>query len=183
MSKLLKRALRTAVLPASLIVAGKFLSIITLVGTRSLEFSVNNDAPTFFSIQLVLSNHTDALMVNSVSNLVTLLLIAIPTFYMLVRRTLLVDIQNNPRTVVKLTKLNVLKWVTNQNNPLLDVLVWVMFLWIISAICISSAISLETYSWIGVVSGTFALLSAWGLLRTFEAETAKIYPKDNNGYL
>ncbi len=183
MSKLLKRALKIAIFPASLIVVGKFLTIILLVGTQSLNFSVNNDAPTFFSVQLVLSNHTDALRVNSISNLATLLLIALPTFYMLIRKTLLVDIQSNPRTVVKLTRLNVLKWVTNQKNPLLSILIWVVFLWIIAAICISSAISLETYSWIGVLASLLSLLSAWGLLRTFEAETAKIYPKDNNGYL
>ena len=183
MSKLLKRALKTAVLPASLLVAGKFLTILTIVTVWGFDMSVSNSAPSMFSVQFLIADSTNALFTNSIANLVTLLLIAIPTFYLLIRRTLLQDAQSNPRTVVKLTKFNVLKWVTKQETVLMPVLIWTVFLWIICGVTIANTVALQTYSWIGISAGVLEILSAWGLLRTFEVETDKIYPKSNNQYM
>lgn len=183
MSKLLKRALKLAITPASMMIAGKFLAILILVTINKLDFSITNNSSSFFSIQLFLENEKDTIFVNSISNLTSLLLIAVPTYYMLVRRTLLKDIQHNPRTVVKLTKLNILKWVTSQETAFMQVLIWTVFLWIISGITISSVVLLESYSWLGILAGILSIFSAWGLLRTFEIETDRIYPKDNNRYL
>lgn len=183
MSKLLKRALKLAVTPASLMIAGKFLAIIVLVTFNRLDFTIANNTSSFFSIQILLGNEKDTLFVNSISNLTALLLIAIPTYYMLIHRTLLKDAQQNPRTVVKLTKLNILKWVTSQHTAFMKVLIWTVFLWIISGITISSVVLLESYSWLGIVAGVLSIFSAWGLLRTFEVETDRIYPRDNNRYI
>jgi hypothetical protein len=183
MSKLLKRALRLAVTPASLMIVGKLLAIGALVTLYNLDFTVTNSSSSLFSIQLLFTNERDTLFVNSVSNLVSLALIALPTYYMLARRTLLKDVQSNPRTVVKLTKINILKWVTKQETTFMQILIWTVFLWVISGITISSSVLLQTYSWIAIAAGVLSVVSAWGLLRTFEIETDRIYPKDNSRYL
>lgn len=180
MSKLLRKALKSAILPASLLVTGKFISVFFLISYLGTSFFLTNDIVSIFSIQLFVEDPRIAIYVNSFSNLFTLLLIAIPTLYILIRLTLFKSAQENPRTIVKLTKLNILKWVTSQKSNLISMIVWTMFLWIISGIIISSSIAGQTFSWIGILAGVFSLLSTLGLLRTFESETAKIYPEEHN---
>lgn len=182
MSKLLKKALKSAVLPSALLVSGKFLSTFILISIFNESLSLTNNVESVFSIQLYLSDPIVAMKVNSISNLITLLLIAIPTMYFLLRATLLYDAQSNPRIVVKLTKLNILKWVTGQESSIIKVTIWTAFLWIISGICISSTIEQGTYSWIGVLAGVLSLIASFGILKTFEKETARIYPEDNGRY-
>ena len=183
MSKLLKKALKSAIFPASLLVAGKFLSVFLLISYLGMNFSVGNDNASFFTIQLYLNDPKATLFVNSISNLFSLLIIAIPSLYFLLQLTLFKNAQGDPRVVVKLTKLNLLKWVTSQESSLIKVTVWTVFLWIISGIVISSTISFSTYSWIGILAGILVTLSTWGLVRTFEMETAKIYPEEGDTYL
>lgn len=183
MSKLLRKALKSAILPASLLVTGKFISVFFLISYFGSSFFLTNDIASFFSVQLFVEDTRMALYVNSLSNLFTLLLIAIPTFYMLLRLTLFKSAQENPRIIVKLTKLNILKWVTSQKSNVITVIIWTIFLWIISGIIISSTVSLQTFSWIGVFAGVLSLLSAIGLLRTFESEIDRIYPEEKNNYL
>lgn len=183
MSKLLRQAIKSAILPASLLVTGKFLSVFILISYLGYDFFVDNQKSSLFTIQLYISDPTATLFINSISNLTSLLLIAIPTIYMLVQMTLLRNAQSDPRVVVKLTKLNILKWVTGQNNSLIKMVVWTIFLWLISGVVISSSISMETYGWIGILAGVLTLVSTWGLLRTFEIETDKIYPEEGSRYI
>ncbi len=182
MSKLLKRALKLSILPASLMVVGKFLSVFILIALYNLQFSIESSKVGIFSIQIFLQEQDQVLLVNSYSNLFTLLLVAIPTTYILARRIFLQNARENPRTIVKLTRLNILKWVTSDKTTLLKISVWIMFLWIISGVSISSAITANTYTWIGVLAGTLSILATWGLIRTFEMETDRIYPKDTKAY-
>lgn len=183
MSKLLKRALSSSIIPASLLVAGKFVSVFSLISILGQSFSLTNNKTNFFTIQLFLSDERTAMIVNSYSNLITLLLIAIPTIFMLLQISLFKNAQTNPRVVVKLTRLNILKWVTSSESSLVKVLIWTMFLWIIAGITISSAINMQTYNWIGILAGFLALVSTWGLLRTFELETDKIYPEEDKTFI
>jgi hypothetical protein len=183
MSKLLKRALKSAILPAALLVAGKFLSVFMLITYLGYDFLVSNETNRFFTIQLYLSDPKASLFVNSYSNLLTLLIIALPSLYMIFQLIVLKNAQNNPRVVVKLTKLNLLKWVNSSKNSLISTLIWTIFLWIITGITISSSINMQTYSWIAILAGFFALLCTWGLLRTFEIETDRIYPEDKGNYI
>lgn len=183
MSKLLKKALKSAIFPASLLIAGKFLSVFLLISYLGLNFIVENENTSLFTIQLYLPDPKITLFVNSVSNLITLLVIAIPSLYYLIQLTLFKSAQENPRVVVKLTRLNLLKWVTSQESSLIKVTIWSIFLWIIAGIVISSTIRSETYSWIGILAGVLATIATWGLIKTFESETAKIYPEEGDTYL
>lgn len=183
MSKILIKALKSAILPSSLLIAGKFLSVFIIIAILSSGFSVTNNIQSIFSIQVLVNNTYDAVLINSISNLVCLILIALPTFYMLIRSTLLKDAQKNPRVVVKLTKLNILKWVTGHESSLIKITIWIAFLWIITGITIASTVNLETYPWIGVLSGVLSLIAALGILKTFEKETDRIYPEESNRYI
>lgn len=182
MSKLLIRALKLSILPASLMVVGKFVSVFILIAAAQLQFSIESSRQTLFSIQVYLEEYSDVLFINSYSNLITLALIAIPTFYILARKLFMQSARENPRTIVKLTRLNILKWVLNDKTSVLKITVWTMFLWIISGVCISSSISGFTHIWIGILSGVLSILATWGMIKTYEMETDKIYPRDNQVY-
>lgn len=183
MSKLLRKALKSAILPASLLVTGKFISVFFLISYFGSSFFLTNEVINLFSIQLFVEDYKTALYINSYSNLFTLLLIAIPTLYMLIRITLFKSAQENPRVIVKLTKLNILKWVTSQNSNLITVIIWTLFLWITTGIIIASLLDQQTFSWIAVFASILSLISAFGLLRTFESEIDRIYPEEKNNYL
>jgi hypothetical protein len=57
-----------------------------------------------------------------------------------------------------------------------------MFLWMIAGVCIASSVVGNTYMWIGILSGVIAILATWGMIRTFEIETEKVYPKETQAY-
>lgn len=182
MSKLLKRALKLAILPACLLVVGKFVSVFTLIALNQIDYTIETTSSNLFSVQVYLQSTNDVVVVNSYSNLATLILIAIPTFYIILRKVFMFSAQDNPRTIVKLTRLNILKWVNSDKTPILNLAIWTVFLWIISSITIAASLTLTTHTWIGITAGIIAILSAWGLIRTFELETDKIYPRDRKPY-
>lgn len=183
MSKLLKRALRLSFTPAIIIIAGKFITLFLLLLINDIDFIVSNENSGLFSISILLENTTLSHYVNSLSSFLTFTFIAVPTLYLHLKHTILKQVKENPKTIVKLTKLNVLTWLTQQESSFLRTFIWTTFLWTLSAVIVVQTINSETYLWMGIIAGMSAILSAWGILRTFELETAKIYPKDNNGYI
>lgn len=179
MSILLKKALKLSVLPAILMIAGKFVGIIALIIGYNLQFEVGNEINGIFSTQIYLSDEYYTIFVNSLSDLLTILVLAIPTIYMIVRTTIFQNSMNNPRTIAKVVKFNILKWVTSNNTTFLKIFIWTTFLLIASIIVISNSINGESYVWVGIVAGVLSLFSIWGLIKTFEIETDKVYPNNN----
>ena len=182
MSKLLKRALKVSLTPAILMIAGKFLGIMIPSIIYDLEFFVQNDIQGLVSIQILFTDSNVTLFVNSVSNLTMLLFLAVPTMYFIIKTSLYQTTLQNPKTVVKITRLNILKWITKRDTSFLQIFIWSAFLTIASIIVIIHTLQGQTYDWIGITAGVLSLLCIWGTIKTFELETDKIYPKENNYY-
>jgi hypothetical protein len=182
MSKLLKRALKISLTPAILMIAGKFLGIIIPTAIYDLEFFVQNEMNGLVSIQISFTDNSTTLFVNSVSNLTMLLFLAVPAIYFIVKTSIYQTTLQNPRTIAKVTKLNILKWITKKDTSFLQIFIWSSFVTISSIITIIHTLQGQTYEWIGITSGVIALLSIWGTIKTFELETDKIYPKESNYY-
>jgi heme O synthase-like polyprenyltransferase len=72
-----------------------------------------------------------------------------------------------------------LKWVTSSTSTFLKVFIWTTFTVIASIVTITNALSSDSYLWIGIVAGVLSLLCIWGLIKTFEIETEKIYPSNS----
>ena len=182
MSKLLKRALKISLTPAILMIAGKFLGILIPSILYDLEFFVQNDIQGLVSVQILFTDSNITLFVNSVSNLTMLLFLAIPTMYLIIKTSIYQTTLQNPRTVVKITRLNILKWITKKDTSFLQIFIWTAFLTIASIITVIHTLQGQTYDWIGITAGVLSLLCIWGTIKTFELETDKIYPKENNYY-
>ena len=182
MSKLLKRALKISITPAILMIAGKFLGIMIPSIVYDLKFFVENDIQGMSSIQILFTDTNTTLFVNSVSNIFMIILLALPTIYFITKTSIYQTSIQNPRTVVKITRLNILKWITKQDTSFLQIFIWCTFLVISSCIVVIQSLQATSYPWTGIVAGTLSLICIWGTIKTFELEIDKIYPKENNYY-
>ena len=182
MSKLLRRALKISLVPAILMITGKFFGILVPILIFNLEFTVENEIAGMSSIQIFFADNSTTLFINSISNLSMLILLAIPTLYIITKTSIYQSTLQNPKTIVKITKLNILKWITRKDSSLLQIFIWSSFLVIASSIIVIHTLQGDTFPWIGILAGTVALLTIWGAIKTFELEIDRIYPRDNKYY-
>jgi len=176
MSILLKKALKLSILPAVIMIAGKFVGVMALIIAYNLQFEVGNEVSGIFSTQIFLANESSTLFVNSLSDMAMLVVLGIPTLYMIIRTTVLQSVKNNPRTIAKMVKFNILKWITSSTSTFLKIFIWTTFVLITSIITVSNSLRAESYAWVGIAGGVLSLLCIWGLIKTFEIETDKVYP-------
>ncbi len=182
MSKLLRRTLKVSIAPAVLIIAGKLLGIIIANVIYKLDFFIDNQIEGFFSIQLLYTDATTTLLVNSLSNLFMILVLAVPTLYFIVKTSVYQSTFENPRTIVKITKFNIANWITKDDTSFLIIFIWSAFLVVASLITIAQTIQGTCYEWIGIAAGVLSIFAIWGTIKTFEVEIDKIYPKEERLY-
>ncbi len=182
MSKLLKRALKNSLIPAVLMIAGKALGIFILSAKYGFPLEIGNDVTGLFSTQIYFQDSDVTNFVNSVSDLVMLITIAVPTIYLITKTAIFQSTIQNPKTIVKVTKFNILKWITRDDTTFLKIFLWCAFLWLCSALIIKNSIEGDTYSWIGITAGLISLFCGFGSLKTFEVETNKVYPSNSKYY-
>jgi hypothetical protein len=180
MSKLLIRMLKISVLPAATMIVAKVVGLVVAVTVYDIELFISNDVGGPFSVQILVGSSADTLLVNSVSNLILLITMTVINAYLFGKYILYVKTKDNPRTIVKLTKFNLLKWVTAKDSVFLRIFIWILFLLATCAVIITSTLRGETYQGIGLAAFLIAIFFMWGLIRSFEVEIAKIYPKGKN---
>lgn len=181
MSKILIRALKNSLMPAILMIAGKLLGIILLSAIYGYTFEIGNDINGIFSTQIIFSDKIVTTFINSLSDLIMLIFISVPTLYFVIKTSIFQNVLSNPKTIAKVTRLNILKWITKDDTTFLRIFIWCAFLLITSAIVIANTIQGNTYTWVGILAGVISLTSVLGALKTFEVETNKVYP-DNRKY-
>jgi uncharacterized membrane protein len=178
MSNLLRRALKISITPAILMIAGKILGLLAINIIYDLSFQIDNEIQGIYSVQLYYSNPAVTTFANSISNLLMITVIAVPLFYFIIKTIFYQKSLENPRTIVKMTKFNVSKWITKNDSSFLSIFIWTCFLWLSSAVTIAHYLQGITYSYIAIIAGIMAILATWGAIKTFDSETAKIYPRD-----
>lgn len=176
MSKLLRRALKISLIPAILMIVGKFLGIFVTSILYNLQFNIDNDISGVFSVQIYFTDQDTTLFVNSISNLVMILFLLLPLIYFIIKTFLYTAAHNNPKTIIKITKLNLLNWITKKDTSFLKTFIWCAFLWLATAITITHSIQGNTYPWIAITGCITSLLITLFTIKTFELETDKIYP-------
>ncbi|NLZ24171.1 hypothetical protein GX888_00255 [Candidatus Dojkabacteria bacterium] len=182
MSTLLKRALKISLVPAIIMVAGKALGIFVISAIHNFPIEVGNDISGFFSTQIYFQDEVVTYFVNSLSDFTMLISLAVPTIYLITKTALFQSTLQNPKTIVKVTKFNMLKWITRDDTTFLMIFVWSAFLWLTAAIVIKNVLLDRTYSWIGIVAGILVLFVGLGALKTFEVQVNKVYPNSNKYY-
>ncbi len=182
MSKLLKRALKYAIVPAILMIAGKILGIFIVTLKYGYPIEIGNDINGFFSTQIYFDDSQITYFVNSISDLVMLIVISVPLIYQILKTSLFQSTLNNPKTIVKAAKFNILTWITTDNTTFLHIFVWCAFLWLTTGLIIKNGIEGDTYSWIAYLAGTLSLFSGLLTLKIFEIEIDRVYPDSKKYY-
>lgn len=160
-------------------IAGKLLGLFLASILYDLNIQLDNDINGIFSVQLFYTDAGETFLANSISDLTMIVLLAIPVLYFIFKTSIYQSSMNNPRTIVKMTKFNITKWITKDNSSFLKTFIWSSFLCLASIITVAHSLQGNTYAWIGYIAAFLTLFSIWGAIKTFETETAKIYPRDN----
>lgn len=182
MSKLLRRTLKISVWPAVIMIAAKLFGIIIANVVYNLEFFIDNQIRGVFSVQLYYTDISTTLLVNSYSNLFMIIAIAVPTMYFIIKTSIYQSTIQNPRTIVKITNLNLMRWITKDDTSFLLIFIWCSFLLVASLLVIAQTIQGINYSWIGILAGVLTIFSIWGTIKTYELEIDKIYPREDKLY-
>ena len=163
-------------------IAAKTLGILIVSIKYGYTIEIGNDVGGIFSTQLYFNNPQSTYFTNSISDLIMLLAIALPTIYQVTKEFLFQTTFTNPRTIVKATQFNILKWITKDDTTFVQIFVWCVFLWLCSGVVIKNALQGDTYTWIAYFAGVFSLLCGLGILKAFEIEINRVYPDSRKYY-
>lgn len=158
-------------------VSAKIAGIYLSVQAGDIQIFLENQIQGIFSVQVYITDYSDTIFANTVSDLLMMLLLGLVTTGLIVKHNLYRKSQEDPRTIVKLTRFNIIKWVTDQDKIFIKIFVWSFFTIAAAAITIANAFSGNSSSWLATVAFFFTVLIMWGLIRTFEYESDKIYPR------
>ncbi len=163
-------------------IAGKALGIFLVSAKYGFPLELGNDINGFFSTQIYFEDSQVTQFVNSMSDLIMLIVIAVPTLYQIVKTFLFQSSLSNPKTIVKIVKFNMIQWITRDDTTFLQIFVWCAFLWLCTGLIIKNSLEGDTYTWIAYISGSLSLLSGLGALKTFEIEISRVYPDSKKYY-
>ena len=115
MSKLLRKILSAALFPAALIIVSKIIGMILVNSFFGLEWYLQTNTQTFFSVQIVYPDLTTAIMCNSYSNLFVLIVMLIGVRVLLFQSMNLNSSHQNPKVLVKLVQFDFIMWLSESN--------------------------------------------------------------------
>lgn len=164
-------------------VAAKSLGIYLSAWYLGASIFTETSATGIFTVTFYTENAHNQFLINSISDGVLLGTMVAINLYILVKYNLYRHSKGDPRTIVKLTKFNLLRWVTDKETVFPKVFTWNVFLFSTCAVVVAKTVQQLSPTWLGVSAFIISIIFMWSLVRTFELETARIYPKDDNNYL
>ncbi len=178
MSKLLQKTLSAAIFPAALIIISKILGMALANSLLGLDWSIQTNTGTIFSVQIMYPDLTSAVACNSYSNLFMIICLAIGVGVLLFQSHYLSASRQNPKVLVKLIQFDFLMWLSESSTIFPKLTVWIAFLWMVTILTIAQALQGTGYSWIAVIGLVLSVVSTWIAARDFESELHTILPEN-----
>lgn len=180
MSKILRNLLKGVIFPASLLIILKAVGIYLATILYNLQIFIETRASgPFFSIKFFFLEKEETLLANSFSNILIYTTFSIITTYILIKYSLLVISGRNPKMLIKLHNVNLLKWVSHKSNTFIRVLIWIFFTWIIQILITIDAFQGQTYSWLPPINFLVAIILSWIAIRIFETKMENLSENKN----
>ena len=176
MSKLLKEILKTALLPTAVLISGKAIGLYFALIFYKQSLAITHEHNQLYSVQILLADPAYTQRVNSLADILLLFLFIGVYLYIAIRYLVYVKASGNPRTVLKLARLNLLDWITNKNNALLKFTVWSIYGVLVGSVVLVNSISGVSNHLVGIVGLAFCVFVLVTLIRVFELESDKILP-------
>ena len=178
MSKLLQKTLSAAIFPAALIIISKIIGMALANHFLNLDWSIQTNSGTIFSVQVMYPDQASAIACNSYSNLFMLLCLAIGVGVLLFQSHYLTASRQNPKVLVKLVQFDFLMWLSESSSIFPKLAVWIAFLWIVTILTLTQAIQGTGYSWVAIIGLLLSVVSTWTAARDFESELRTILPEN-----
>ncbi|MBD3329103.1 hypothetical protein GF357_01260 [Candidatus Dojkabacteria bacterium] len=180
MSKLLLSILKRALLPAALVIVGKAAGLYFAIKIFDLNLLVDNDIHGIFTTQFYFTSTADTLLANSISNSFMFLILLIGTLIFLIRANLRISANSNSETLVKIVKLNLLDWITEKDNFLLNLGIWIFFLMGTGVTTLRDSLINVNYDWAAFATLGITIVTLGFTVNTFERKINQVYPRDLN---
>lgn len=178
MSKLLRKTLSAAILPAALVIVSKVVGMSLANSLYDLDWSIQTNTGNIFSVQVVYPDMASAVLCNSFSNLLMIIVLTVGLVILLLQSRYLNAAHQNPKVLVKFIQFDFVMWLTESSSIFPRLAVWTAFLWIATVVTIAQALQSMTYSWVAIMGLVSAVLITWAAAREFDKEIRTILPEN-----
>ncbi len=178
MSKSLVKLVDNSLLPAAIMVIGKFAGIIFAIQLFNIPISIKEYTNNIFSYGTAL-NFEDVSTITSYSDLIMFSLVALFFSATIIRAVYLHNTHIKPTLVVRLANRNLLSLVQNSYEIYHSTSIWLLFTWIANAVILVNAATGKTYGWIAIAASITSVLLTVILLQDVYREVENI--KHNPG--
>jgi hypothetical protein len=176
MSKSLLKLLDNSIFPACVMILAKLLGVISIIWLLEMPYSVRDYFSNVYSLRVVV--HEENLMVlNSYSDLVMYLVLAIFFSVSIIRAIFLHGSHIKPSMVMKLANNNLLGLIQSSYEIYHSAIVWLLFMWVSNVLLVVNVLSGNTYVWIGIISTLISILLTTVLLQDVYKEIENIKQK------
>lgn len=149
MSKSLIKIVDNSLLPAAVMILGKFLGVVLTLRVLNIPSLSNEYGNTLSSFTTVLRSE-DIPTVTSYSDMVMFTFLAIFFTLTIIRAVYLHSSHIKPTLVVKLADKNLLNLIQSSYEIYHSAAVWLFFSWVATIIVLGNVVTGVTFSWVGI---------------------------------
>jgi len=179
MSRSLIKLVDNSLLPAALMVIGKFVGVIVVIQLFNISTSIREYSNSLFSYSTILKPE-DVLTVTTYSDLIMYAVLAIGFSVNIFRAVYLHSSHIKPTLVSRLVNKNLFSLIQNSYEIYHSAAIWLVFVLVSNVLIIVNAINGSTYPWLAVVTVIASALLTTVLLQDVyrEIENIKHHPGD-----
>lgn len=166
-SRLLLRLIDEAILPAVLIILSKLVSLAALI--RALGYSWRLTATGSFPV-LQLGTQKQLLAVNSYSNLLTFLVVAIGLVWILAKAYHFHDSHVTPTMTLRLLSWNLTGLLSDSSEIYSQAIVWLSYAWLLFLLMVLQSMVGLQFVWLTVAVFVVNILLTWLFIHDLEEE-------------
>lgn len=180
MLKLISLIIKSSLLPASLMVVGKVIGLYVAFNLLDAFPYITNEIGNNFSIHLYFNNPGETLAVNTISNLVMLIIIFIYVTVLFIQYYSKKAAETKPSTIYKMLDADLLDYVIKEGNNYIKIFVGSTFLIICCLTAGANAFNGVAEEWLIWVCAGLLFVTIWGIIRISDIEMNKFYPSEDN---
>ncbi len=147
MSKSLIKLVDYSILPAALLVVGKFLGLFVAVNFFSLDWGVESIPNSVFSVRPLFYSE-DILLASSYSDLIMFLILVTVYSFIVLQAVLFHNTHISPTVLARLANNNLLGLVKGTFEIYHKAAIWTVFLWLANVLIFLNVALGKTYLWI-----------------------------------
>jgi hypothetical protein len=150
MSKSLVKLVDIALIPAALLVLGKFIGLVFVIQVFQLPWTLESVPDSLFSVQTVLQSE-DVIIASTYSDLIAFIFVSIGFSFILIQATHFHESHITPNTLMKLSSNNLMGLVKSSFDLYHSAALWLIFVWLASGLVWINVLLSRTEAWVGII--------------------------------